>query len=166
MRPGPYAEEPSVASSRRVLASSRRVLKATRQLAVAIGSDSFQAMATHLTQALEADCVWIGEFVPGPAKRVLTLAAFLEGESGSLTFDLDGSACARIAATGKSCCHENAQKRFPKDEMLRRVNAQAFVGVSLTNSAGVPVGAIMATYRTPVASLSSPDAGSRIPIRI
>ena len=159
MRPGPYAEEPSVASSRRVLASSRRVLKATRQLAVAIGSDSFQAMATHLTQALEADCVWIGEFVPGPAKRVLTLAAFLEGESGSLTFDLDGSACARIAATGKSClCHENAQKRFPNDQMLRRVNAQAFVGASLTNSAGVPVGAIMATYRTPVASLSGAKA--------
>jgi two-component system cell cycle sensor histidine kinase/response regulator CckA len=147
MRPGPYAEDRSVRSS-------PRILRVARQLAATIGTESFRAMVTHLAGALQADCVWIGEFVPGPVQRVVTLAAFLEGELGSLVFDLPGSACARIAETGKPClCRENAQERFPGDQMLRRVNAQACVGIALTDALHVPIGVIMATYRTPVPSL-------------
>jgi two-component system, cell cycle sensor histidine kinase and response regulator CckA len=149
MRTGPYSERVSAASN-------TRVRDVARYVAATIGAESFRAMATHLAHALEADCVLVGEFVPGPVQRVITLAAQLEGEPGSLAFDLAGSACASIAATGQPClCHENAQKQFPDDQMLRRVNAQAFVGIALTNSSGEPVGVMMATYRSPVASLPS-----------
>jgi hypothetical protein len=81
MRTGPYSERVSAASN-------TRVRDVARYVAATIGAESFRAMATHLAHALEADCVLVGEFVPGPVQRVITLAAQLEGESGSLAFDL------------------------------------------------------------------------------
>jgi hypothetical protein len=63
------------------------VLKLTRQVSAKIGLDWSRAMAAHLAPALKADCVFVGEFTPGSVQRVTTLAACLEGEQASLTFD-------------------------------------------------------------------------------
>src|SRR5258705_13362285 len=94
MKPSPLAEE--LTAETEVEAT---VLKLTRHVSAKIGIDCFRVIATHLAQALKADCVFIGEFTPGSVQRVTTLAASLEGEQASLTFDLAGSACSRIAAT-------------------------------------------------------------------
>jgi hypothetical protein len=144
MEPGPLAE---------VVGSDASVLKITRQLSARIGGEYFRAMSTYLTQELKADCVFVGEFTPGPVERVTALAACLEGEQANLSFDLAGSACLRIARTGQPLlCREKARKRFPQDQMLLRVHAEAFIGVPLQDSAAKPIGVIMATYRGPLAS--------------
>ncbi len=131
----------------------RSVLQIARRVAATVGLDFFQAIAKHVSKALDADCVLIGEFAGGPTERVRTLAACLDGESQSLDYDLPGSASALIA-TGKQClCRSDAQSRFPTDTLLQRVGAQACIGVPLPDPRGQPRGLIMALYRQPVTSL-------------
>jgi len=130
------------------------LLNVTRQVSAKMGIECFRAMTTNLAQALKADCVFIVEFMPG--ERVTTLAASLEAEQGSLSFDLAGSACSRVASTGKPfTCRKNAGTRFPSDQMLGRVKAEACVALPLQNPAGNPIGVLMATYRAPLASFST-----------
>src|SRR5260370_40636196 len=104
MKPSPVAEELMVEAD-----AGTTVLKVTRQVSAKIGIDCFRVIATYLAQALKADCVFIGEFTPGSVQRVMTLAAFPEGEPASLTFDLAGRACSRIAVTSKPfVCRKHA----------------------------------------------------------
>ena len=49
-------------------------------------------MVKHLCEALDADCVYIGEFVGGPVARVRTLAACVDTEKMEpFEFPLEGS---------------------------------------------------------------------------
>jgi PAS domain S-box-containing protein len=132
------------------------VLKVTRQVSAKIGADCFRAIATHLAQALKAECVFIGEFTPGPVQRVTTLATSLEEKQAGLIFDLAKTAVSRIAVTSKPfLCRNNARNRFPSDPLLSRLLAEAFIAVPLISPSGKSIGAMMATYRAPLASVST-----------
>jgi PAS domain S-box-containing protein len=151
MKQSPLAEELTVETG-----TESAVLTLTRQVSSKIGIDCFRAMATHLAQALKADRVFIGEFTPGSVQRFITLAAFPEGEPGSLTFDLAGSACSGIAVTGKSfVCRKNARNRFPSDPLLSKVHAEAFIAIPLQDPSRNSIGAMLAAYRVPLASFST-----------
>jgi two-component system, cell cycle sensor histidine kinase and response regulator CckA len=149
MEPSPQVEELTIGAG-------TAALKITRQVSARIGGAYFRAISTHLRQELNADCLFVGEFTHGLVERVTTLAACFEGERANLSFDLAGSVCSRVAGTRKPyICREDAQKRFPKDQMLRRVNAAACIAVPLQDPAARAIGVMLATYRQPLASLST-----------
>jgi two-component system cell cycle sensor histidine kinase/response regulator CckA len=128
-------------------ASDRLVLKIASQVSAAMGSEYFRSVTEHLAVALQADCVYVGEFLGGQFARVKTLAAFVDGVPESFEYELAGSASARTAL-GKPCiCLSQAQKLFPSDPVLPKWNAQACVGVPLLNSGGLAIGVIMTIYR-------------------
>ena len=132
------------------------VLELTRQMSVRLGLGYFRAMVTHLAEALRADHVFVAELAFSPVPRVTILAASGEDEAASPTFELAGTACAQIAATGKPVlCRNNARGRFPSDPLLSKLWAAACIGVPLKNLAERPIGVIMASYRAPVASFST-----------
>ena len=115
-------------------------------------------MVEHLAEVLEADCVYIGEFLGGHVERVKTLAACLDHRPDSFEYELAGSASAQ-AALGKPCiCRAHAQKRFPADPMFPKWNAQACVGVPLLNSSGLALGILMSVYRKPIPDTDAPKA--------
>ena len=68
------------------------VLQIASRVSAAMGSEFFRSVTEHLAEALEADCVYIGEFLGGQLERVKTLAAFVEGEPDSFEYELAGSA--------------------------------------------------------------------------
>ena len=122
----------------------------TSRISATIGLQFFQSMAKHLAKALAADCVYIGEFAGGQSERVKTLAAWRDHRTDAFTYPLAGSASAQIALGNPCVCRSNAQKRFPADEILPRLSAQACVGIPLKNSSGLPIGLIMTVYRKPI----------------
>ncbi len=139
-------------------AESRGVLQIARRVSATIGAGFFGTMAEHLAQALAADCVWIGEFARGPAERVRTLAACLDGLPANFEYSLPGSA-SECVSLGKPClCRSGARQRFPHDECLARLRAEACVAVPLGNPNGLPSGLVVAAYRQPVASLQMPKS--------
>ena len=138
--------------------NKRNVLQIARRVSATIGSDFFHAVAKHLAAALAADCVYVGEFGGGQMERVKTLAAFAGDESLSVEYPLADSASAQIALGKPVLCRAEAQRRFPSDQALARLHAEAFAGVPLTTSEGTPAGVLMAIYRRSVASLRDAKA--------
>ena len=134
-------------------AEEKHLLQLARKLSATIGSEFFTAMAKHLTQELSADCIYIGEFTSGQAERIRPLASFLDGEPYNSSFPLAGSAAAGVLREKGYFCRMNAQKRYPADELLAKVNARAFVTVPLSDFAGTPLGFMMAIYRHSAAHL-------------
>jgi PAS domain S-box-containing protein len=139
-------------------AAGRTVLQVARRLAATIGTEFFRAMAKHLAEALAADCVLLGEFAPGHVERVKTLATYVDSQDENLDFELAGSAAAQIALGRSYLCSSGVQDRFPADELLAKLDAQACAGLPLVDSHGQPIGVIMAIYRRPVANLRSAKA--------
>jgi signal transduction histidine kinase len=132
------------------------VLELTRQVSVKIGIGYFRAMVTQLAEALGADHVFVGEFTPTPVPGITILAASVEDEVANPIFELEGSVCSRIAATGKPVlCRRNARERFPSDPVLSKLEAAACIAVPLKDLAEKPIGAIMASYRKPLANVST-----------
>ncbi len=137
-------------------ATDRLVLQIASQVSSAMGSEYFRSVTDHLAVTLQADCVYIGEFLGGQFERVKTLAACVDGVSASFEYELAGSASAQTAL-GKSCiCRSHAQKLFPADPVLPQWSAQACVGIPLLNSDGLAIGVMMAVYRRRILNAAMP----------
>ncbi len=143
---------PTQAPSKRAVranrgATDRAVLQIASRVSAAIGSEFFRSVTEHLAEALQADCVYIGEFLGGQLERVRTLAAYIDRAPESFEYELAGSATA-LTALGKPCiCPSQVQKHFPADPVLPKWNAQACVGIPLMNSGGLAIGVMMTVYR-------------------
>ena len=134
-------------------ADNKNLLQVARKVAATIGTDFFRAMAKHLAGALAADCVIIGEFVGGREEQCRTVAAWMGDSRAEFAYALAGSATAGVALGRPALCRSNAQKQFPSDTLLKSVEAQACIGLPLTNAAGHHIGVLMGLFRHPVASL-------------
>jgi len=130
----------------------RRFHKIARQVSATIGAEFFSSLVKHLSQALGADGVYIGEFVRGPAERVRTLAACLDRETTeTLEFPLAGSPDAMVAI-GNSCIYSRGvQELFPSDLLLSELRIEAYVGLPLIDSEGQANGLMVALYQHPLA---------------
>jgi PAS domain S-box-containing protein len=145
--------ESAAPRARRPGTRSKTVLEITRKVSATIGAQFFQAIAKHLTRLLEADCVLIGELTDQRTEAVRTLGAYMDGHSVSFQYELAGSVSAALAR-GKPCqCRSGAQTRYPSDQLLPRVGAQAVLGLPLFDPGGRPIGLIMALYRQAVPDL-------------
>jgi signal transduction histidine kinase len=126
-------------------------LNLARQVSEAIGAQFFCMLVRELCGALDADCVYIGEFFGGETRRVRTLAACMDGDRmEALEFPLAGSPDAEMAL-GNPCMYaRGVQEMFPVDRRLRNLEAEACVGVPLNNAEGQACGLIAALYRKPL----------------
>jgi two-component system, cell cycle sensor histidine kinase and response regulator CckA len=126
-------------------------LKLAGQLSETIGVEFLSMLAHQLAGVLEAKCVYVGEFVEDKSNRVRTLAAFVEGDRpAAFEFPLAGSPDAEVTS-GSPCVYPRAvRERFPRDPVLRDLEAEAWVGVPLNNSQGQASGIIAAIYEQPL----------------
>jgi PAS domain S-box-containing protein len=110
----------------------------------------FQSVAKHLTRLLAADCVLLGEVADGDMEIVRTLGAYMDGHPVSFQYKLAASASANMAL-GKPClCRAAALTRFPSDQLLQKVGAEAVMGIPLLDPQGHAIGLIAALYRRAV----------------
>ncbi|HEX9181647.1 MAG TPA: PAS domain S-box protein [Burkholderiales bacterium] len=124
-----------------------------RGVSAELGDAFFQSLVTHLCRELPADHAFIGEVVPPGQERVRTLAFCRDGAAApSFEYQLEGSPCINgIQKRGTVVYPEEVAERFPRDEGLRRLGAQGYVGTSLQNSRGEAIGILVAMSRKPIA---------------
>jgi len=141
--------QPQKATTRRPGGSEhRRFLHIASQISASIGTEFFASLVKQLADAMDADCVYLGEFVGGHVERVRTLAVFLDHEHGRrFEYPLAGSIAVEIALGKPSIHPSGVQELFPADPFLREVGAQAFVGIPLNDSKQQTLGLIAAVYR-------------------
>ena len=79
-----------------------------------------------------------------------TLAVWEGGPSGDLEYLLAGTPSS-TAVTNGACVYERGVRQvFPNDPLLRRIGANAYVGMPLLDAAGRPVGIILLLYKRPL----------------
>ncbi len=143
------------AADRSHLETDRRVLQIANRVSATIGVEFFHSIVEHLAEVLQADCVYIGEFLGGQTERVKMLASCPDLPDG-FEHELAGSASAQVAL-GKPClCRTHARGRYPDDPLLARLGAEACAGVPLLNSGGHSLGLMMTVYRSPIADPEIP----------
>ena len=125
-----------------------RFLRISRQVSATIGTEFFRTLVKHLCEALDADCVYIGEFVGGQVERVRTLGACLDRDRmEELEFPLAGTPDAEVAIGNPCIYSRGVQALFPSHRRLRELGVEACVGLPLNDSNGWASGLIVALYR-------------------
>jgi signal transduction histidine kinase len=113
------------------------------------GSAFFQALVVHLAAAFEAPYALAGELV-GP-DQVRTLAFSDHGRLGAeLIYDLEGTPCGDVIHA-KACFHpQGVAGRYPADAMLREMGIEGYLGTTLVDGHGRPLGILCVMSRGPL----------------
>ena len=104
--------------------------------------DFFHSLAHYLAQALEMDYVCIDRLL-GDNLTAETLAIYFDGRfEDNQKYTLNDTPCGQAA--GKIVCAfpERVRHLFPKDKVLQDMLAESYVGVTLWDSLGRPIGLI------------------------
>ena len=107
--------QPQKATVRRPGGSERRrFLQIASQISATIGTEFFGSLVKRLADALDADFVYVGEFVGGHVERVRTLAGYLDHvQQRGFEYPLPGSLVVEIAI-GHPCVYPSGvQESFP-----------------------------------------------------
>jgi PAS domain S-box-containing protein len=131
----------------------KQLQQITSKVSDAIGMEFLEALVSNLAEPLHADYVFLGEFAGGQEERLKTVASFGEGPGDpQASYALAGTLAAQVA-TGEPCSiNRGLQKRFPSDELVRYVRAQAGIAVPLLDCKRRAIGVLMALYRDPISS--------------
>jgi PAS domain S-box-containing protein len=127
-----------------------QLLSLTRGMAGPSGDALFQALTLHMAQAIGADMVTVGELRPDG--RVQTLAVWKDGRSTpNFDFVLGPSPCQdTLAQPTLNFVGAGLLQRYPNCEPLRVEGFEAYIGQSLRDEDGSPMGLINAFWRRPV----------------
>ena len=120
--------------------------------AAKFGKQFFDSLVTQLGQTLEADIVFIGQFIQMKNDKIQTVSVFENGKlSDNLEYSLKGTPCMNVVGN-KICCYKsNVAEQFPDDPVLKEKQIQAYVGVPLFDSFDAPLGLIVVLYKKPLA---------------
>jgi PAS domain S-box-containing protein len=136
----------------------RRIEDALGDLAAGTGSGQafFDTLVLRLARALRVKFASVAEIVA--SGRVRTLARCLDGRLGDEgEYALDGTPCAD-ALSGEVCfVRQGAAQRYPRDEALRRLGAQSYLGVALRSSSGQVLGLLNAVHDHPIEAAVRPE---------
>jgi formate hydrogenlyase transcriptional activator len=107
--------------------------------AATVGDAFFASLIQHLASALGVRYAYLAECLEGTMVR--SRAFCRAGEMAeNFRYDLTGTPCLTVIE-GRTCCYpENLQQFFPQNEAIKRMRAEAYVGVPLRNSAGDIIG--------------------------
>jgi PAS domain S-box-containing protein len=127
------------------------LLGVARGMTAETGKAFFGALTRHMALAMGADVVVMGELRAD--QRVHTLSVWKDGApSDNFVYEADGSPCSQTLAQASLCVHENGlSQRFPGEAPLVGVRAEAYVGQSLRDEHGTPIGVLKALWRQPIA---------------
>jgi len=126
--------------------------------ATASGDEFFRHLARYLAQALSMDYICIDR-LESDLLLAHTLAVFSNGQfEGNVQHTLKDTPCSAVVGNPVCCFPQNVRSLFPKDEVLRKLRAESYLGTTLWSSQGKPIGLIAAIGRTPLTDTRRAEA--------
>ena len=115
------------------------------------GAGFFRDLAWYLAQALHMDFVCIDRLEQG-LLSAQTLAVFHNGQfEDNVSYTLKDTPCGDVVGQRICCFPRNVRGLFPKDAVLQDMRAEIYLGTTLWNSQGTPIGLIAVIGRHPLA---------------
>ena len=113
------------------------------------GEAFFLSLVDHLTQAIGADGVMVGEV--DEQRRLTTLAQVWEGQRlPNTTHDLGFTLCGQTLQQREMLLEKQSPGHMPLVPPFREAELSAFVGLPLRDADGTPVGLLTAVWRGPL----------------
>ena len=111
------------------------------------GQDFFPTLARFLAETTGMDFVGIVR-LDGEALTAQTMAVFSDGQfQENVAYALKDTPCGGLVRETVCCFPAGVRDRFPKDVMLQDLKAESYVGITLRNQAGRPLGLIAVISR-------------------
>jgi PAS domain S-box-containing protein len=115
------------------------------------GEGFFEELARYLARTLNMDFVCIDRLEAG-SLAARTLAVFHNGRfEDNISYTLKDTPCGDVVGQRICCFPRNVRGLFPKDAVLQDLQAESYVGTTLWNSQGQPIGLIALIGRQPLA---------------
>jgi PAS domain-containing protein len=126
-----------------------------RSIVASIGLESLDRITESVASWLGADCVMIGEIMPG-RERVRVLSMVLDGNHvKDFFYTLKGSPCENVTEKGYCIYPKNAVSMFPTAKDMVELQIQGYAGTAMRNAEGTVMGILCILTRQP---LSAPPA--------
>ncbi|MDR3553737.1 MAG: PAS domain S-box protein [Syntrophobacteraceae bacterium] len=137
-------EHKLIEETRAFLAQSGRILSSDE--------DFFKSLARYLGKSLGMDYVCIDR-LEGDCLSARTLAVYFDGKfEDNVTYTLKDTPCGEVVEKKVCCVPKDVCHLFPRDEVLREMKAESYVGTILWGSKGQPIGLIAVIGRQPLAN--------------
>lgn len=126
------------------------LLDVARGVAGKTGEDFFPALTRHMAVSLDADMIIMGEGLPDG--RVRAISVWRDGvHARNFTFNTTNTPCGQaLAETGLCAFSGDLQAKFPADSPLLEAGYVAYVGQSLRDEDGTPIGVLNAMWKHPI----------------
>jgi PAS domain S-box-containing protein len=124
----------------------------------ASGEDFFESLARYLAETLAMDYVCIDR-LEGDGLSAKTVAIYCDGKfEDNLAYALKDTPCGDVV--GKTICAfpKDVRQLFPRDLALQEMMAESYVGTTLWDSRGQPIGLIALIDRQPRTDLHLAEA--------
>ena len=107
----------------------------------------FDALVRSLSASLLADKVFIGELVGESQEIGKSIAFWCDGQKGDyFEYPLEGSPC-NLHTTQDICTFpSDLQTLFPDCALAKEMGIEAYIGVSIKDHQGIPIGILVALY--------------------
>ena len=127
------------------------ITRIMRGVSAATGVDFFDAIATHMSDILQADCCGIVTMLSGSAEVFETVTFFQDGKSlPEMQYQIKGTPCETIIGQQVHTYQSNLQSTFPDDAYLVEYGFESYVGIPLFDSQNKPLGLMFSMFRRPI----------------
>lgn len=104
----------------------------------------FQQLVEHIANIFHADYAFIGLLNKSNERVINTLAVYAKDKIiDNFEYLLEGTPCSNVIGENACVYDNNVQQQFPKDKMLKELNADGYIGKALRNSRGEPLGILV-----------------------
>jgi len=118
----------------------------------------FNTLARYLAENLGMDFVCIDR-LEGDGLTARTVAVWCDGRfEDNLTYALADTPCGEVVGKTVCCFPASVCQFFPRDQVLRDLRAESYVGVTLFDHAGRPIGLIAVIGRGPLKHRAQAEA--------
>jgi PAS domain S-box-containing protein len=115
------------------------------------GTGFFTELARYLARVLDVDFVCIDRLEEGRLSAQ-TLAVFHDGQfKDNVSYTLRDTPCGDVVGQKICCFPQNVRGLFPRDAVLQELQAESYLGATLWNTQGEPIGLIAVIGRRPLA---------------
>jgi PAS domain S-box-containing protein len=123
------------------------------------GEAFFRSMVRHFARALKVPCAFVTECANYPTSRLRTLAFWSDEQFlDNFEYDLPGTPCAEVVASGKTCFHrDSVGTAFP-----REAGYEGYIGIPIVTANGRVVGHLAFLDRKPMGEEMLVDSIYRI----
>jgi PAS domain S-box-containing protein len=116
------------------------------------GEDFFQLLTRYLADSLDMAYVCIDRLW-GDALTAQTVAIYFDGKfEDNITYALKDTPCGNLVGQTICCFPREVRHLFPRDVVLQEMVAESYIGTTLWDSQGHPIGLIAVIGRQPLAN--------------